>query len=137
MLLKVEERKKIARLLNTRINIPWVPENMEGPIFEHGVNLVDHALEDVLPDAFGVLLRDGSQGIDKAQARAFGERLLHAINKKIDLPYLDEVQEAEFIKMVISPLVEAMADGESIDNVLVGVKERVGDRLEGGAEPTG
>jgi hypothetical protein len=126
MLLEAVEKKRIAALLNARIDIPWVPESLEGPIFEHAVGLVDTALEGVLPDAFGVLMRDGSQGIDEAKARAFGDRLLQAVNKKIDLPYFDEAQEADLIKMVIEPLVQSMIDGESIDNVLTKAKARVG-----------
>ena len=135
MLLKPEEKKQIAVLLGARIDIPWVPEHIELPIIEHAVGLVDRALEGVLPDAFGILLRDGSQGIDAAKARAFGDRLIQAVNKKIDLPYLDEEQEANLIRMMVDPLVQAMVDGESIDEVLGRVKAGVGKKLESASIP--
>ncbi len=131
MLLKAEEVKKVAALLNSRIDIPWVPESMEASILEHAITLIDSALEGVLPEAFGTLMRDGTQGIDETEARAFGDRLIQTINKRVDLPYLDETQEANFVKMMVDPLVQAMIDGETIDDVLGRVKERVGDRLEG------
>ena len=131
MLLKSEEVKKIAVLLNSRIDIPWVPESMEASILEHAITLIDSALEGVLPEAFGTLMRDGAQGIDESEARAFGDRLIQTINKRVDLPYLDETQEANFVKMMVDPLVQAMIDGETIDDVLDRVKAQVGDKLAG------
>lgn len=130
MLLQTEEVKKVAELLNSRIDIPWVPESMEGSVLEHAIGLIDSALEGVLPDAFAALMRDGSQGIDETEARAFGERLIQAINKKVDLPYFDETQEANFVKLMVDPLVQAMIDGETIDDVLDRVKTQVADRLD-------
>ncbi len=137
MLLTPEERKKVAEALNTQIDIPWVPESMEATILEHAIGLVDSALEGVLPEAFGSLMRDGSQGIDAAEARAFGERLIQTVNKRVDLPYLDETQEAGFVKMMIDPLVQAMIDGETIDDVLNRVKVRVADRTGAGGTTAG
>jgi hypothetical protein len=130
MLLKAEEKKQIAELLNARLDIPWVPEELEKPIFEHALGAVDATLEGVLPEAFGILLRDGGKGIDEAQARAFGERLINAINKKVNLPYFDEAQEAAFLKMIIEPLVEAMSNGQTLDDVLDRVRAEVNQRLE-------
>ena len=132
MLLSTEERKKLAELLNARIDIPWVPESMEGPIFEHGVTAVGTALGETLPEALGDLLRDGGQGIGEAEAKAFGERLVKALNQKINLPYFDEEQEANFIRMAVEPLVEAMSNGKTIDAVLDQAKARVGERLAKG-----
>lgn len=136
MLLTLEERKKVAAVLNTRIDIPWVPEGVEATILEHAIGLVDSALEDVLPEAFGNLMRDGTQGIDEAEARAFGDRLVQAVNKRVDLPYLDEAQEASFVKMMIDPLVKAMIDGETINDVLERVKQRLDDKVQGQDEGT-
>ena len=132
MLLNAEEKKKFAALLNARIDIPWVPENMEGPIFEHAVTAIGIALQDALPEALGDLLRDPSQGIDPAEAQAFGDRLVKALNKKINLPYFDETQEAGFLQTMVTPLVNAMSNGQTLDKALDKAKKRVGDRLKEG-----
>jgi hypothetical protein len=137
MILTAEEKKKFAELLNARIDIPWVPEALEGPIFSHAVTAIGTALQDALPEALGELLRDPSQGIDPAEAKALGERLVGTLNKKIDLPYFDETQEASFIKTMIDPLVEAMSNGQTIDSALDRAKQRVGDRLRAGLDPAG
>lgn len=118
MLLSKEEQKKIARLVNALIDIPLVSEDLEQTIFEHAVGLVDRALEDVLPEAFGELLRNPEKGIDKDHAREFGNRLVVAINRKVDLPYLNEEQEDQLLRTVIDPLVKAMVSGRKLDDLL-------------------
>ena len=73
MLMSSEEQKKIAKIVNALIDIPLMPEDMEDVIFLHAVGIIDKALEDVLPAAFGELLRNAETGIDKDHARQFGE----------------------------------------------------------------
>ncbi|MCB0156253.1 MAG: hypothetical protein KDF65_15765 [Anaerolineae bacterium] len=130
MLLKAKEKKVVVEVLNARIDIPWVPEEIEGQVIEHAINLVEKALEDVLPQPFINLMRDGSSGIDPEKARVFGERVIAAINQKVNLPYFNEEQEAAFLRMMVDPVVEAMIDGQTIKDVLAKAKANVGERLE-------
>ena len=58
MLMSSEEQKKIAKIVNALIDIPLVSEDLEDVIFLHAVRIIDNALEDVLPVAFGELLRN-------------------------------------------------------------------------------
>jgi len=117
-MLKTVEHQKIAKILNALIDIPLVPEDMEQAVFEHAVELVDAALDDVLPAAFADLLRDAHNGIDKDHAQEFGSRLVAAINQKVNLPYLNEEQEAKLLQTVIDPLVKAMITGKTLDDLL-------------------
>ena len=132
MLLLPEEKKQVAVLLNAKIDIAWVPEAMEGQILEHAIGLIDKALEDVLPEPFIGLMRDGGQGIDPDKAKAFGERLIGALNQKINLPYLSEEQEANLLRMMVDPVVQAMIDGQTINDVLDKAKARVAERVSTG-----
>ena len=118
MLMSQAEQKKIAKIVNALIDIPLVPEEMEQPVFEHAVGLVDRALEDVLPVAFGELLRNAEKGIDKDHARQFANRLVVAVNQKVNLPYLNEDQEARLLQTVIDPLVKGMISGKKLDDLL-------------------
>jgi hypothetical protein len=118
MLLTKAEQKQFAMLINALIDIPLVPEEMEQVIFEHGVAVIDRALEDTLPAAFHELLRDSGRGIDKDHAKAFADRLIEATNKKFDMPYLNEEQEAQLLGTIIHPLVKAMTSGKKLDDLL-------------------
>ncbi len=118
MLLNQSERKKIAKLVNAMLDIPLVPESLEQTIFEHAVGIVDVALEDTLPAVFAELLHNAQNGIDKDHATVFADRLVVSINQKIDLPYLDENQEAKLLRIVIDPLVKAMTNGRRLDDLL-------------------
>ncbi len=129
MFLTLQEKKTLAELLNARIDIPWVPESMEGPAFLFAVNRIEEALEGVMPEAIGELLRDGSKGIDPAEAQALGNRLLVALNKRIDLPLFNEEQEADLLQRLIAPLVVALSDGHTIDTVIDATKQKVAEDL--------
>jgi len=122
MLLKANEQKQFAALINSIIDIPLVPEEMEQQIFEHAVLVIDRALEDTLPTIFHGLMRESEKGIDKAHANAFADRLVEATNNKFDLPYLFETQEAQLLRLVIDPLVKAMTEGKKLDDLLPNLK---------------
>ncbi len=117
-MLLAKEQKKIAALVNAVVDLPLVSEDVEQTIFEHAVAIIDAALDDILPEAFGDLLRDRNKGIDKDHARGFAERLAQAVNKRVDLPYLNEEQEAKLIRTVVDPLVKAMINGKQLDDIL-------------------
>jgi hypothetical protein len=118
MLLTQDEQKQFAALVNALIDIPLVPEDMEQVIFEHAIAVIDAALGEALPEAFNALLRDSGRGIDKDHAKAFADRLVEAVNKKFDLPYLNEDQEAQLLRIVIDPVVKAMTSGKKLDDLL-------------------
>lgn len=117
-MLIVEEQKRIATLINAIIDIPLVSEELEQTIFEHAVAIIDAALDDILPEVFAGLLRDNAKGIDKDHARDFSQRLAEAVNKRVNLPYLNEEQEGRLIQTVVDPIVKAMIDGRRLDDVL-------------------
>lgn len=118
MLLTDEERKQFATLVNAVIDLPLVSEELEQTIFEHAIAMIDAALEDALPVIFHNLMRQIEQGIDKDQAKDFADRLVVTVNQKVDLPYLNEEQEAQLLRIVITPLVKAMTDGKTLQSVL-------------------
>jgi hypothetical protein len=113
-----QEQQRIAKIVNALIDIPLVGEEMEQTIFEHAVGLVDRALEDVLPAAFGELLHNAEKGIDKDQARQFANRLVEAVNRRVDLPYLNEEQEYRLLQTVVDPVVKGMLTGKTLDDLL-------------------
>lgn len=118
MLLSDAERKQFATLVNAVIDIPLVPESMEQIIFEHALSVIDSALEETLPPPFQELMRDPTRGIDKDQAREFADRLTASIATKIDLPYLNEDQEAQLLSIVINPVVKAMSEGKTLETLM-------------------
>ena len=118
MLLTDEERKQFATLVNALIDIPLVPEEFEQTIFEHAIAVIDSALEEALPTVFHSLMREAERGIDKDHAREFADRLVESVNQKVDLPYLNEDQEAQLLFAVINPLVKAMTTGKKLDDLL-------------------
>jgi len=117
-MLTPREQTKIANILNVLIDIPLIAEDLELVIIEHAVMMVDEVLEEVLPEAFANLLRNSDVGIDKDQARAFGNRLVETINQRVNLPYLNEVEEGKLLQTIVDPLVKGMIVGKKLDDLL-------------------
>ena len=69
----------------------------------------------VIVDSRNRLIHDH---IDKDHARQFADRLVVAVNGKIDLPYLNEDQEHRLLQTVIDPMVKAMISGKKLDDLL-------------------
>ncbi len=117
-MLTAQEQVKIAKFLNALVDIPLIPEDMELIIFEHAVMMVDEVLEEILPETFAELLRNSEMGIDKDHAREFGNRLVEAINGRVDLPYLNEEEEGRLLQTIVDPLVKGMIYGKKLDDLL-------------------
>jgi hypothetical protein len=118
MLLTKEEQKQFAVLANALIDIPWVPEEMEQIMFEHAINILERVLQEALPDVFHELMRTAEKGIDPAQVPAFTERVINSAGAKVDLPYLNEEQETQFLRLIINPMVKSMAKGKNLTDLL-------------------
>lgn len=116
-MLNVVQRKQIATTVNKSINIPWVPENFEQSIFEHAVGLVDDAIDMLVPHAIVELVVSSAAGVTRGSVGEFGERLIAALNKRIDIPYLNEEQEDRLIRTVVGVILKAMTIGHNIVTV--------------------
>ncbi|NKC11490.1 MAG: hypothetical protein GKR94_04575 [Gammaproteobacteria bacterium] len=112
---------KIATVANTLIDVPLVPEWMEQYMFEKAVGLINETLEEVLPlEMKGLLedLNDETLILDRAHSGSFIERLVTAVDKRVDIPFLGEKQEEKLVRTVIELLVKAMSSAKSLDKIL-------------------
>ena len=117
MMLGKEEQKKIAKLADAMIDIPLVPDFMERGIFEHVISLIDKALDEILPEPFKDLL-NSTEGIGRDDVSGFTNKLVEIINRKLDIPYLNEEQESRLFHVVIGVLVKAMTRGKKLADLL-------------------
>lgn len=110
----------IAGMINSHIDIPLVPESFEQNLIEKAIAMVDEQLEALLPGdvkAFLGELKPGD-GLDRAHCGAFIERLVAALNKRMDIPFMGEKQEEKLIRTVVELLVKTMSNVKSLDNIL-------------------
>lgn len=119
MLFNESQVDKIAHLINGLIDIPILGERFEFLIFKSAVTLVDKALEEVLPSEFVEIINNPELGFEVGnQSGEFIERLVYSVNKRVDIPMLNEKQEEKLIRTILELLVKSMAKGKQIDNLL-------------------
>ena len=116
-----EQKDKIVALVNSSIDIPVVPESLEGSIFRKAIDLIDEALDNFLPKEIQALAESLSQGIERNNAKDFVENLTRFLNKKVDLPILNEEQEGKLIGVVVNLLVKSMTKNRTLNNLLEGI----------------
>ncbi len=116
-MLTQEHKDKIAALLNTTIDIPFVPEFIELFMFEKAVDLVDAELDQVLPDQMKSLIND-LEGIDSGQSKGFADNLVKMLNKNVDVPFLSEGTEEKVFRMIVDILIKGMSKNRTLDKIL-------------------
>ncbi len=119
-MLTAQQITRIAGMINSHIDIPLVSESLEQDLIEKAITIVDVQLEKLLPGGMKDFLQElkPGDGLDRAHCGSFIERLVTALNKRIDIPFLGEKQEEKLIRTVAELLVKTMSNARSLDDIL-------------------
>ena len=110
-------RKAIAAYIDERINIPILGDAKERDTFEWIVDKICDLVEGMLPDSVMKLV-NGNLGIVAELADDLIDNIVRKINKRIDLPYLNEKQEERLIRKVVELIVRALLPGKTLKTLL-------------------
>ena len=113
-LLSKSNIRVLAKHVNTLINVPLVPEALELVVIEHALTLIFSVLTDIVPNDVLLLMGSAGTGLDAKGINQLIERLTVAVNKRVDIPMLNEEQEAFVIKTALKITVQSMAIGKTI-----------------------
>ncbi|MFC2077888.1 hypothetical protein ACFLTM_03690 [Candidatus Bipolaricaulota bacterium] len=113
-MLTEKELEAIATRLNSAIDLPLLKEGTEQIIFVKIVKLIDGFLYGVLPNEIYELAHAASDGISEQDAVLIEENLTKLVNRKLDLPFLNERTEETIFRVVIGTIVKAMLKGRSL-----------------------
>ncbi len=112
-----EEIKKIAILLDQKIDIPLVRETKEEKILIKIVLKIDTFLYNYLPNELYDLIRSTTVGISDKESKRLIRRLTKLANDRIDIPYIPEFMERVAIRFVISIVLNAARNMMDMDQV--------------------
>lgn len=113
-LLNENQREKIARLINDKIDIPYIPEFMEYYIIKLALAAFEEKIYPLFPRDWQTFLNELQKGFIKSEAEGAEKAFAKAINPRIDIPFLDEKKEQELFKLFLSFLFQAMRKGFKI-----------------------
>jgi hypothetical protein len=115
-LFSADNKKVLLALMHK--NIPaGLPGLINEAIFMDALQKIEKLLVEILPIELIGLMKDKSSGVS-GKLDHLVDRLTEKINKEIDLPLLDEEQEAWLFREVISAVTKSMKKGHLIDTVL-------------------
>jgi len=116
-MLSDSEINAIAIKLNDKINLPFLDEAKELVVFGKIVKWIDKVLYKLLPNEYYELVKDATDGISEEEADNIQERLTPLINNIVNIPFLDEKQEAKLISLVLDIIIKAMIKGLKLEEV--------------------
>jgi len=97
--------KELEKQINEIVDIPWIPEFVEGIAINKLLKLIDGFISRKLKPEFHIHYMDLVIAYAEGGIDAFGNELVRVLNIYIDIPVLDEEDEAELIKAVIDILI--------------------------------
>ena len=100
-----ETRQELASRLNEMVDIPWISEQREQEMAE---KLIDVCLGPCLenePDTEEMVQMSRSLSRETMEQRVTAKLVL-AINKAIDVPFMDEAQEEKVLTMIVCYLMK-------------------------------
>lgn len=107
-----------ASLINTLVDMDYFSEEEEQEIFEHSVVVILSEVEQILPQMFlQVVLQAREKGMDDDVAEKLRSRLDTYVKSRVQLPYLDETDEARVVSSVVAIVVQCMKTGQDVDSV--------------------
>ena len=113
-MLTVAQIEVIATKLNEHINIPILSERGEQVVFAKIVKKIDRFLYSVLPNELYELVNISTDGISDDEAELIKNRVAHAINKEVNLPFIGEDTEESVFRFVVGLIIDAMKMGSSL-----------------------
>ena len=106
----------MAEIASKRLDT-GLPDSVEVALFVDAIEKVEKALADAIPAKVFALIVDAQQGLDGDTANLVS-RLTEKVNKEVDIPMLDEEQEAELLRLLIKMLIDSMVQGNDLETVL-------------------
>jgi len=109
-----EELKRIAALINKLVDLPFWSEEQEQELFENAVADCLDVISSTLPPPFFDILHTPENGLGKEQRVDLTKNLVTMCRSHCLLPYLDEQDKRRIIRAVVYILVDAMGPGKDI-----------------------
>ena len=110
-MLSNEQVTFIAQKINKKVNLPVLGEKAEFFIIKKAVTKILDVLEGEIPEEYLDFVEDTAKGFDPekgANIQLIKDNIVEFVNKKVDIPLLNENTEKEVFAVAIDVLIDAM-----------------------------
>ena len=119
-------RKRLARILNTKVDFPFMDEAAEEELLISALeNCADRLLEILPPGMVDVLKGHGPEGLEKTKAF-----LVENMKKNVDLIGLSEEQEEWLFGNLVNVLIDVILEDTQSELLLMSPKEQRAELLQ-------
>lgn len=109
-------KRQIIAMASQKIQTE-LPNEIEADLFWDAIGKIEEILVETIPAKELDLIQWSEKGLT-GETSKFVERLTKKVNKSVDILMLDETQEAVFFSLLINLLIDAMKEGNSLEQLL-------------------
>jgi hypothetical protein len=111
---------KLAARLNALINLPFLPESVEGQIILKVIQSLDRNIFKYIPKEILEIALDRKKGLPSGYLEVLRSSLPDLLAGLIPLPFLPSFLKAALIGQFVNLLIEALKSGNSLKDLLDG-----------------
>jgi len=108
-------RKKLAKRINEKVDIPGLNETQEEAIFVKGVDMLGDFLEKIVPPQY----RKSLHACSSEEIAAFKQNIANQIDEKINIPMLPKEYENKMILTFVDHAFDLILDASGLDQVVL------------------
>ena len=121
-----EGRQRLARLLNSKIDFPFLDETAEEELLIRALESCADRLLDILPPEFLVVLKgEGPEGLEKTKSF-----LVETMNKSVDLVGVSEEQEEWLFRNLVNVVIDILLEDTQSELLLMSPDEQRAELLQ-------
>jgi len=105
-MLSESQINKIVQKLNAKIDIPIINERKEEKILENVLTKLDNKVAKELPPPLRDMWNKLDDGITEEEGAELAAKVTEIVNRKINIPLLNEKQEQKLISALVETIIE-------------------------------
>jgi len=111
------ERLELHEFVNENVDIPYIPEPIEGFIFDKGIDILEQVIDENLPEYASELFRNAEKGFNIETVRPLKQTIINLLQKRVNIPILNKETEDKLFSVLVNVLFSALEIDKKLGNL--------------------
>jgi len=111
------ERLELHEFVNENVDIPYIPEPIEGFIFDKGIDILEQVIDENLPEYASELFRSAEKGFNKETVKPLKQTVITLLQNRVNIPLLNKETEDKLFSVLVNVLFSALEVDKRLGNL--------------------
>jgi hypothetical protein len=111
------ERLELHEFINENVDIPYIPEPIEGFIFDKGIDILEQVIDENLPEYASELFRNAEKGFNKETVKPLKQNIITLLQNRVNIPILNKETEDKLFSVLVNVLLSALEVDKKLGNL--------------------